>query len=155
MTDDLVKIVIEVSDPDFGVSGESLWARPLGNDLYEIENSPWHTLEINYKDIVRAIAPDDDSKPVFVEVVRRGGHRSIHIYFLEDGLIQSDDILKGVNTLGATWEGMDKRLYAVDLAPTVEFDTIADYLEEFQKKNLIELRYAAQPQAAGSGELIN
>ena len=72
---EFVKIVIDIPEGDLGVYGEGVWARPLGDDLYEVENSPWHSREINYKDVVRAIEPSPDKKAVVQSVERRGGHR--------------------------------------------------------------------------------
>jgi hypothetical protein len=153
--EELVKIRVEIDDPELGVSGEGLWAKSLG-DLYEVRNSPWHTTEINYMDVVKAVAPDEDSKPNVIEVYKRGGHRTIHILFLEvvdKG--KKDGILAELNAMGATYEGADGSLYAVDLKPEINFDEVADYLETFEEKDWLGVRYAAQPQPAGSGESVN
>ncbi len=59
MTDEseLVKIVVDIPEGDLGVFGEGLWAKPLSDDLYEVQNSPWHSRNINFLDVVKAIAP--------------------------------------------------------------------------------------------------
>ena len=45
---DFVKVIFDVQDDTFGVGGEGVWAKPLGNDLHEIRNTPWHTCDINW-----------------------------------------------------------------------------------------------------------
>jgi hypothetical protein len=154
--EELVKIRVEIDDPELGVSGEGLWAKPLGDDLYEVRNSPWHTTEINYMDVVKAVAPDEDSKPNVISVYKRGGHRTIHILFLEViAKEEKDGILAELNAMGATYEGVDGSLYAVDLKPEIDFDQVADYLETFEEKDWLGVRYATQPQPAGIGESVN
>jgi len=153
--DEYVKIVVDLPDAEDGVGGEGLWAVKVGEDLYEIHNSPWHTLEINYKDVVRAVAPAEDKKPVFVEVVHRRGHRSIHVVFLDDSREARDEILGRIKELGVTYEGMHNSLFALDLEPGVDFDIVADYLIACGERGLIDSRYAPQPQPMGSGDLVN
>jgi Domain of unknown function (DUF4265) len=153
--EDFVKIRVDLPDAEDGVSGEGLWAVKVGQNLYEVRNSPWHTLEINFLDVVKAVARSQEQKPEFVEVVRRGGHRSVHLFFFEEGLPRKDEVLGHVTKLGATYEGRDGAMYAVDLKPEVDFDAVADYLLECCDKEWMDIRYATQPQPKGSGELQN
>jgi hypothetical protein len=150
-----VKIRVDLPDAGDGVGGEGLWAVKVGEDLYEVHNSPWHTLEINYMDVVRAVAPDEDTKPVFVEVVHRRGHRSIHVVFLNDSEDARDEVLGRIKEMGATYEGMHNSLFAIDLEPGVDFDAVADYLNDCGERGLIESRFAPQPQSMGSADLVN
>lgn len=149
------KIVIDLPEADDGVGGEGIWTVQVGPDLYEVRNSPFHTLEINFLDVVRAIAPDEDKNPVFTEVFKRGGHRAIQIVFLDQTEETKRDVLKGINDLGASYENANSVLYAIDLPPEVSFDAVADYLQEKQDAGLLEQRYAPQPQPLGSGEVVN
>lgn len=151
--EEFVKIVVDLPEAEDGVGGEGLWSVRVGKDLFEVRNSPWHTTEINYMDIVKAVAPHEDKNPVFVEVYKRGGHRTIQIVFLE--IEGKETILRELNVMGATYEGASGNFYAIDLKPEIDFDHIADYLEELQEKGKLEARYAAQPQPAGTGELVN
>jgi hypothetical protein len=152
---EFTKIVIDLPDAEDGVGGEGVWTVQVGPELYEVRNSPFHTLEINFKDTVRAVAPDEDKNPVFVEVFKRGGHRSIQIVFLDRTEEIKRDVLRGINDLGASYENADGMLYAIDLPPEVSFDAVADYLQEKQDAGLLEQRFATQPQPPGSGEKLN
>jgi hypothetical protein len=45
---DLVKVHFDLAEPDMGIGGESLWAAPVGMNLYELRNSPWHVRSVNW-----------------------------------------------------------------------------------------------------------
>jgi len=155
ITEEFVKILIDLPEAEDGVGTEGLWAVRLKEDLYEVRNSPWHTLEINFCDVVRAVATDESKNPVFIEVVRRGGHRSIHIIFFAMGLEMKEIVLGQVNALGGTYEGCNSELFAIDLKPGLDFDSVADYLLECKEKGWLDVRYAPQPQSRGTMELLN
>lgn|GEM_PF-2838075 len=149
------KIVVNIPEPDLGCSGEGIWTVEVGPDLYEVRNSPWHTLEINFLDVVRAIAPDEDKNPVFTEVYRRSGHRSIHVIFTQASDGEKAKVLQSVKQFGANYENANGTLYAIDLPPEVSFEEVADFLEQKEDLGLLSLRYAQQPQPPGCGEHIN
>lgn len=146
------KIVIDLPDAEDGVGGEGIWTVQVGPDLYEVRNSPFHTLEVNFMDVVRAVAPAEDKHPVFTEVYKRGGHRAIQIVFLSKNEETKREVLTGIEELGASYEGANNTLFAIDLPQQVSFDAVAEYLQGHQDAGLIEQRYAPQPQALGSGE---
>lgn len=150
-----VKIVIDLPDSEDGVAGEGIWSVKVGEDLYEVRNSPWHTTDINYLDVVRAIAPAEDMNPVVTEVVRRSGHRTIHVVVLDEGKPYKGEVLIYLNEMGASYENGNGTLYAVDLKPEVDFNSVADYLAECQDKGWLEQRFADQPQPKGTGDLVN
>ena len=128
---DLTKIHIQVSDDVFGLTGESVWAKPLGNDLYEIRNSLWHSCEINWGDVVRAVPKRVDLKPEFIEVVRRSGHRTIHLLFLQDcPATTKDSILACLTNWNASYENSGGSLYAVDISPDGDFRGLCEFLDE-------------------------
>jgi hypothetical protein len=134
-----VKIVVDIPEPDLGVSGESLWAVALGDDVYELRNSPWHARNLNWGDWVKAVAPDDTKKPVFVSVVKRSGHRTIHI-FVEKELERKVEILAEINRLGASYENNDSKMYAVDCPPEMDLVPLVMYLEKLENEKVLEFR---------------
>jgi hypothetical protein len=137
--EELVKIVVDFSDPDSSVGSEGLWALPLGNDLYEIRNSPWHARNLNWGDWVKAIAPDDTKKPVFVSVVKRSGHRTINL-LLKTRLEQKSEILAEVERLGACYENYDDKAYGVDCPPEMDMFPLVKYLEGLEDNEILEFR---------------
>jgi len=138
--EEFVKVVIDVSDPDMGVGGERVWAVALGDDVYEIRNSPWYARNVNWGDWVRAIAPAEDQWPVFESVVKRSGHRTIHIIFLDGGLQRKAEILRELNELGASYENNDSKMYAVDCSPETDAASVIRYLEKVESENLLEFQ---------------
>src|ERR1700693_510675 len=104
-----------------GIGGESLWAAPVGMNLYEVRNSPWHVRSVNWLDVVEAIPRNENEWPEFVRVHKRGGHRTIHLYILEAGESRKQEILDNCNRLGSTYENMDGKMYAYDCAPGIDF----------------------------------
>jgi hypothetical protein len=140
---DFVKIVADLPEGDLGVYGEGLWTKPLGHDLYEVQNSPWHCREINFLDVVKAIAPSEDKHPVFTSVERRSGHRTMQIILLEKGKANKDDILARLNELGATYENANGSLFALDYAPGIEWEAAKTYLDDLAVKEWLEYRWSA------------
>jgi len=129
---DMVKVILDVSDDTFGISGERVWAVPLGGDLYEIRNTPWHTCDVSWGDVVRAVAPhdDDDEWPRFVEVVERHGHRTLHLYFYkETDEGYRSEVLGRLKDWKANFENGDGKLYAVDIQPDGDLEGLCGYLD--------------------------
>jgi len=155
MEENFVKIVIDLPDAEDGVTGEGIWSVQVGQDLYELRNSPWHTLEMNFGDVVRAVSPAEDKKPVVTEVVHRSGHRSIHVQFLGEDQSTKEEVIGRIKDLGANYENADGTLYAIDLKPNVDFDAVAGYLQECETKGWLNYRHAPQPQPKGTGDVIN
>jgi len=77
------------------------------------------------------------------------------MFVLPDGKAHQDEVLARVKVLGATYEGADATLYAIDLAPEVDFDVIADYLLVCEDHGWVDCRWAPQPQPHGTGDLLN
>ncbi|MCH1919383.1 DUF4265 domain-containing protein [Shewanella sp. A3A] len=60
--ENLVKIRIELEPENALEAGsETLWAEPLGNNLYKLQNSLFGAYGFSYLDIVQAIGNDDIS----------------------------------------------------------------------------------------------
>lgn len=96
---------------------------------FELQNSPWHVRTVNWLDVVEAVPEAKDQLPEFVRVHKRSGHRTIHVYILDDGEKKKDEILQRCNELVCTWEGMDNRMYALDFPPDIGIDPAVEYLE--------------------------
>jgi hypothetical protein len=137
----LVKIHITINNDMLGTSGESVWAKPLGNDLYEIRNTPWHTFDVNWGDVVKAVAEDEQKKPEFIEVVRQSGHRSLHILFFEGCAAEEKRTILGqLRTWKANYENADGMLYAVDVPPEGDFDGLCEYLDGLVSDTRLDYR---------------
>ncbi len=140
-SDDLVKVIFELPEPDFdGIRGEGLWASPVGENLFELQNSPWHARTVNWLDVVEAVANKENEWPKFVRVAKRSGHRTIHLYILDAGQPKKQEILDECNRLGSTYEEADGRLYALDFAPNVDLHPTIKYLERLKSEDVADWR---------------
>jgi Domain of unknown function (DUF4265) len=123
----LVKVLVELHDAPF--KGESLWAKPLGGELYELRNSPWYAFDLHFYDVVRAIPDQPDEKPRVVEVVRRGGHKTLRVLFAPE-VTESErlEMLRSLHQWRAFHENCDSRLYAIDVEPDGDYGAVCDQL---------------------------
>ena len=138
--DDLVKVHFDLPEPDMGISGESLWAAPVGKNLYELRNSPWHVRTVNWLDVVEAIPRKENEWPEFVKVHKRSGHRTIHVYILDAAKGCKQEILDNCNRLGSTYENMDGTMYALDFPPGTDVTSIIEYLEGLKAHDVADWR---------------
>jgi hypothetical protein len=136
----LVKVHFELPESDMGVEGESMWAAPVGMNLYELRNSPWHARNVNWLDVVEAIPRNENEWPEFVRVHKRGGHRTIHVYILNAGTHRKQEILDNCNRLGSTYENMDDRMYALDFLPGTDVEPAIEYLESLRADEIADWR---------------
>jgi hypothetical protein len=137
---DLVKVHFDLPGPDIGISGESLWAAPVGMNLFELRNSPWHVRSVNWLDIVEAIPRNENEWPEFVRVHKRSGHRTIHVYILEAGKNRKQEILDNCNRLVSTYENMNGSTYALDFAPGTDVAPSIEYLESLKAHDVADWR---------------
>jgi len=142
------KVILEVNDDLYGVTGERVWAKALGDDLYEIRNTPWHTCDVSWGDVVRAVPEKENQWPKVLEVVRRSGNRTVHIFFLKAATdTDKAEILGKLKTWKANYENADGKLYAVDVAADGDFDGLCQYLHEVEDAGMLDYRTGVSPPA--------
>ena len=133
----LVKIYIELGDGPIGT--ESFWAKPLGDDLYELRNSPWFALDLHFYDVVRALPDKPDEKPRILEVVRRSGHKTLRVLFPPE--VGEDERLAMLRSLHQ-WRGFHEHcrvgLYAVDVEPEGDYGAVCDQLWAWEQAGRLE-----------------
>jgi hypothetical protein len=123
----LVKVYVDLRDGPFET--ESFWAKPLGDDLYELRNSPWFAFDLHFYDVVRALPDKPDEKPRIIEVVRRSGHKTLRVLFPPD--VKKDERLEMLRSLHqgrGFHENCNGRLYAVDVEPDGDYGAVCDQL---------------------------
>lgn len=145
---DLVKIVVELDNA--AVGGESLWAKPLGDNLFELRNTPWCAYNLHFGDVVRAIAPDESKKPLVQEVVRRSGHQTLRVVF-EDSVRRErqDEIFAPIREWKASWERANSCYVAVDVLPEGNFDEVFSYFAELETNGELTFENGTQPEYPG------
>lgn len=122
----------------WAIDGESLWALELGEDLYEIRNTPFHAYAINWGDIVRAPANNEDQIPEVEEVVRPSGHDTFRVFFNSELDHEGQDsILLTLQSLDLSWERCDDLFVALDVHPGADYNVLFDRLSELQKEQVL------------------
>ncbi len=134
----LVKVFVDLHDAPY--STESFWAKPLGDDLYELRNSPWYAFDLHFYDVVRAVPDQAGEKPRIAEVVRRSGHKTLRVLFSPDvSEATRVEKLRSLHQWRAFHENCDGRLYAVDVEPDGDYGAVCDQLWSWEQEGL--LRY--------------
>ena len=137
-TDELVKVLVELPDHWLWKS-ESMWARSLGNDLYELGNSPFCAYGLNYKDVVFAIAQPATGKPRICRLVRTAGHRTLRFRFSDNvNRSERDAFLAQLTRLGTSFEGHEYRFFSLDIPPGVDYQPICDQLFAWESERFLE-----------------
>ena len=127
---EMSKVLFRVHETDGTARVETLWATPLGDDLYQLDNSPFYAYSVSWKDIVYAPYDPDEQFATFQRVVRKSGHKTIRIIFRESVTEDNDArrVLEQLVSLGCTYEGANKRYICLDVSPEVDFDRVRQFL---------------------------
>jgi hypothetical protein len=75
------KVLFRVPGEDGTAEVETLWATKLGEDKYQIDNSPFYAYGVSWQDIVLAPFDQNEGFPTFQSVVLKSGHRTLRIIF--------------------------------------------------------------------------
>jgi len=127
----LVKIEIELSPParEDNFQTESLWAKPVGDDLFEVASVPFLEYNLNLGDTVSCNV--EAHPPRVLRVVRRSGQETLRLIFLESAT--DKDIRSAVQHLrsvGAVIEPMAAgRAFSTSLP---SWKTLVDSLEHLK-----------------------
>lgn len=110
-------------------NGEGIWARPLGNSLYEVQSIVMFAPGLHPEDIVRCIE-EEGKRPVVQERVHRGPIRTIMVVFSERATEdQVIDVLWELARLGAPFEKASDKVVALGVQAHVDFDEVLQVLE--------------------------
>jgi hypothetical protein len=129
MNGGLTRVSFELSDEDgFGPAGESIWARPLGDDRYEIRNIPFLVGAAALGDVVRAVSSQPNELPVVTEVVQRSGNRTLSVFCEAD---RHSEMVANIKAIGAGvgLEAAAPGAYAVNIPPDLDLAEVIANLE--------------------------
>lgn len=135
--EELTKLHIDLPN-HWAIGGESLWAKPLGDDLYQIENVPFFAYGLNYQDIVRATPDSPELKPEIREVVEPSGHQTIRVIF--DKTTDREHqvkLLESLEQYKASYERADSINVAIDIKANGNYNAVYDQLEEYIEKGFL------------------
>jgi hypothetical protein len=108
---------------------ETLWAVPVGDDAYRLDNSPFFAYGVSWQDTVEA-QPGRDEFLEFVRRLKKSGNRTLRIIFQKYRLddIPAQNVLRELRGLGCSYEGMQPRMVSLNIPPNVDLDQITDFL---------------------------
>jgi len=122
-------VKLRLTGPDGEI--ETPWAEPVG-DYFRLDNLPWFAYGVSDDDIVEAAPTETAGIYEFVRVHQPSGNRLVRITF--DGSESSAPVLEHLLNMGCHYEGLNERLVAVSIPPTVEFEPVQGYLSEVGAK---------------------
>lgn len=127
-TEDMVKV--RLRGPHAG-DVETLWAVPVDENLYRLDNSPFFAYGVSWQDVIEA-RPAEDQFLEFVRCVRKSGNRTLRVIFRD---YRNDDqpareILRELRNLGCSYEGMQPRMISINVPPRVDLELVTDFLTE-------------------------
>ncbi|MCR6689588.1 DUF4265 domain-containing protein [Cellulomonas sp.] len=105
---------------------EGLWARPLGDERYRIDNTPWFVRGTSADDVIQAL-PDPDGTLWFAGTVEASGRQTIRVIPRRDGPLGADvaAVLDAFAPLGVMGEGYGANSPIVALDVGTEVDLVA------------------------------
>lgn len=110
---------------------ESLWAEKVAEGRYRLDNSPFYVYGYSYNDIILAI--EENGTLVVQGPCLRGGHSTYRVFLAEGLTVDSPEYetyWRRLKHLGCTYEGVNRRLLAIDVPPAVDIFTAYRILDE-------------------------
>jgi Domain of unknown function (DUF4265) len=134
----LTKVYVDLPN-HWASGGESLWARDLGDGLYEIRNVPFHAYGLNFLDVVEATEDAPDRKPEVRRVVRASGDRTLRVFFREPVPDEQRlSLLESLNGFRASHERATSRYFAIDVEPEGDYAAVCGELAAWEAKGLLD-----------------
>lgn len=123
----------------WATGGESLWAKPLGDDLYEIHNIPFFEYGLNYLDVVKVDSSNQQLKPHVLEVIKPSGFSTLRICFF-DGFDESnqEELFEELKQYRVEIERSDEIYVAVGIEPDGNYDAVYDRLTELEQNGVLD-----------------
>lgn len=124
--DDVVKIQLRHVDGD-RVEIETPWAKRVGLNLYELDNLPWYAYGVSCGDVVEAVS-SEGGLPEVQHVVRKSGNRTIRVV-LDPPIPETEGshpLLESLAALGCSYEGMNRRYFAINIPPEVSLPAVCE-----------------------------
>ncbi|WP_299246005.1 DUF4265 domain-containing protein [uncultured Aquimarina sp.] len=133
----LEKVYVDLPN-HWAIGGESLWATPLGKDLFRLENVPFYAYGLNFHDIVRATSDSSEYKPEIREVIEYSGHRTFRVFFEKTiNKAKQEEILDSMESLKVSYERANGIYFSLDLKPESDYQAVFDKLEEYERNYVL------------------
>ncbi|HEY9747499.1 MAG TPA: DUF4265 domain-containing protein [Allocoleopsis sp.] len=126
----LVKIRIETPDQEDinTLNKEVLWAEPLGEQLYRLDNVPFYAFSLNVHDVVRCEQLEGDI-PVFAELIKPSGYGTLRVIFCDETSEEDCiDIIHALHQQGIYDEKFYFKCYGFVVEPNQDYEAVCKYL---------------------------
>lgn len=113
-------------------ASEGMWALALGDDRYELKNSPWFVPGVANGDVVRA-SVDADGILWASEVLESSGNLTLWVIPIAAGPLRGSEakVLERLTRQGVTGEGMGERpIVSIEVAPNADLATLKRELRD-------------------------
>jgi hypothetical protein len=118
---------------------EILWAMPLGNQLYRLENVSFYSFDLNLHDIVRCRESDDDM-PVVTELVQASGCKTLRVIFGDETSEENCvDIIWELRYQGINYEKFYFKCYGFVVEPNQDYEAVHNYLQMKEEEGYLWL----------------
>jgi hypothetical protein len=130
--------------------GESLWARPLGDDAYEIDNIPFCAYALNCGDVVLATPDAPDLKPEVRSVLRRSGNQTMRMSFCDQlSKEEQQPVIAALESMGTEVERVTAQFVCISVPPTTDLQAVRGYLVAQESAGILEYE-TCEERVAGS-----
>jgi hypothetical protein len=123
-------VKIRFQDPS-SANTETLWARSIESNFYQLENSPFFAYGVSCGDVVEARIGNDEVLEYF-RCVRKSGNRTVRVIFQDFRSSDpvAEEFLTELRSLGCSYEGMQPRMVSVNLPPKVDLGVVVGFLKQ-------------------------
>ena len=128
-----IEFPLEIEDGYPPISVESLNARRVENEQFEILNTPFFVKNVAYGDFVSA-SKQQDGRLVFDACTKWSGFKAISIILLDDSMdTEIMDLLRGLQCVIEYGEFGDLRMVAVGVPVSVDYTQIRNSLDAYER----------------------
>lgn len=108
--------------------GEVVWATPVGDGRFQVDNIPLLVFGVSLGDIVEGRTTDSELE--LVRVVAHGGHSTYRLMFADRDDPSSQHLFREILDLGCGFEELTPRYVTVDVPRNVDVHAVYDLLEQ-------------------------
>lgn len=129
------------------VDWESLWAVPLGEGRYRLDNVPFYAKGVSSGDTVMAVS--EGGQLVVKRLVEAGGHSTVRVIVYEEAM--TSEIREKLQAIGCSTELSNiASFFSVDIPADVEYEAVVALLQDFSDAGKIDYEESAIGHAASN-----
>jgi len=117
-----------------------MWASPIGEQRFRLENSPLYAYGVSYQDEIFA-KKSADGTLVFDAIAKRGGHSTYQILLSPDKpRADFDRLWAKLQAIGCSYESSKdpENVFAVDVPPKADVYAVYAVLKDGQREGVWE-----------------